>query len=216
MKTSLPFLFLFLIMVACKPNPDAANEAWWTESDRQRILSELDRTTQKLKKLTGELTESQWQFRESPDRWSIEEIVEHLEMQNQLHFREISVVAHAPQYIEYRGITEGQDEHFTSYATDATPGQSQWFLEPLGRFQGSDALAAFSRARAGLRAFVENTDVDLRKQFTFRTPVAGKVLSEIRIGQVRDLHQLLLTGIAHTDRHLDQVSKVLEHPGFPR
>lgn len=216
MKSFQSLLLLFLIIAACKPGTDTVNEPWWTDNDRQRILSELDRTTELLRELTAELTEAQWQFRESPDRWSIEEIVEHLEMQNQLHFRETSVVANAPQYVQYRQITEGQDDHFTSYATDATSGQSQWFLEPLGRFQANDALAAFSRARGGLRTLVETTVVDLRKQFTFRTPVEGKALSEIQIGQVRDLHQLLLTGIAHTDRHLNQIRRVLEHPDFPQ
>lgn len=85
----------------------------------------------------------------------------------------------------------------------------------FGRFQANDALAAFSMAGGGLRALIETTDIDLRKQFTFRAPAEGKALSEIQIGQVRDLHQLLLTGIAHTDRHLSQIRRALTHPDFP-
>ena len=154
--------------------------------------------------------------KENPDRWSIGEIVEHLEMQNQLHYREISIGSNAPQHLEFRAITEGQDQHFTKYAKDPTPGRARWFLEPLGRFTTREAgVNAFFRARVELYKWVEQTEIDLRKQFTFRTPVTGKKVDDIKIGQVRDLHQLLLTGIAHTDRHLQQIKKLKEHPDYP-
>ncbi len=213
-------LSLCLFLLSCEQsqptNSTVDNERWWTEEDRQFILSELDRTTQELDTEIKALSEQQWNFREDSSRWSIAEIIEHLEIQNQLHFREISVTANGPQYIKYRSITKGQDQHFIKYATDATPGQSQWFMEPLGRFPDKeDAWEAFSRARGGLRGFVQQTPIDLRRQFTFRTPMEGKAVSDIKIGQVRDLHQLLLTGIAHTDRHLSQIRKIKEHENYP-
>lgn len=215
-------LFLVpLVLLSCEPGthsePGNAEASWWTEEDRQFILDELDRTTAALEQEINGLESEKWHFREDSSRWSIGEIVEHLEMQNQLHFREISVVANAPQYLQYRAITEGQDPYFSNYATDATPGKAQWFLEPLGRFPTKEAgWNAFSRARGNLRLFVQNTTVDLRKQFTYRTPVEGKAIKELKPGQVRDLHQLLLTGIAHTDRHLSQIRKIKEHKKYPK
>lgn len=190
---------------------------WWTKLDREHILSELRRTTEELKFEISDLTQSQWDFKEAEDRWSIGEIVEHLEMQNQLHFREIAVTSKAPQYLQFRSITEGQDQYFTNYATDSVAGKAQWFLEPLGRFPTRErGLAAFLRARSAVSTFVSETKIDLRKQFTFRTEVEGKDLSKLIIGQVRDLHQLLLTGIAHTDRHLQQIRNIKQHHSFPK
>ena len=79
-----------------------------------------------------------------------------------------------------------------------------------------DGEAAFYKARGELTQLIEETDVDLRKQFTFRVPVEGKDIENIKIGQVRDLHQLLLTGIAHTDRHLLQIRRIKDHLQYPK
>ena len=211
------FLWLALL-VSCQTSTETENDTarWWTETERQLILSELDRTTGELREEIEELSEDQWNFREEPDRWNIGEIVEHLEMQNQLHFREISVIANSPQHLEYRKIVEGGDGYFTKYATDTIKGQANWFLQPKGKF-GSKAAAesAFYLARGKLRDYVESTQADLRKQFTFRSPMYEKDLSELTIRDVRDLHQLLLTGIAHTDRHLRQIRNIKKHESYP-
>ena len=191
------------------------NDKWWTESDRELIISELNRTTNELHNEIKDLTIEQWNFREDATRWSIAEIVEHLEIQNLLHYREISVISFIPQHQEFREITKGKDEYFTKYATDTIKGQAQWFLEPMGRYKDKQVSeTAFYKARAELIKVVSDTDIDLRKQFTFRTSVLNKELKDIKIGQVRDLHQLLLTGIAHTDRHLAQLKKIKSHLDF--
>ncbi len=213
-------LIIVILLLASCQNKQASesirNERWWTEADRSLILAELLRTTNELKDEIEFLSAEQWNFHETPNRWSIAEIVEHLEMQNQLHYREITVVSNAPQYLQFRSITEGMDSYFSDYGTDTTRGKAQWFLEPLGRF-GTKAKCenAFYKVRGKLTQFVKETPIDLRKQFTFRTPVEGKDVATIKISQVRDLHQLLLTGIGHTDRHLTQIRKIKEDSNWP-
>lgn len=208
------------VIYSCQKAPDASVENpktnWWTADDRALIISELNRTTNELRQEIADLSDRQWYFKERADRWSIAEILEHLEMQNQLHYREITIQANSPQHLKYRSITMGKDDYFTRYATDTIKGQSQWFLQPLGRYNSKpEGETAFYTARNALKNWVEETEIDLRKQFTFRTPVEGRDISELRIGQVRDLHQLLLTGIAHTDRHLRQIRTIKQHPDFP-
>ncbi len=193
-----------------------ASSLHWSNEDRTSILLELDRTTSELRQEIQDLTQAQWDFQEDPTRWSIGEIVEHLEMQNQLHYREIYAVANAPEMPKYRQLTQGADAHFIKYATDAEPGQAQWFLKPLGRFPTkAQGLTAFLKARGELRSWVATTDRDLRQQFTFRNNGGKKSLEDLKIGEVRDLHQLLLTGVAHTDRHLLQIRKIKSHPLYP-
>ena len=206
---------LFLCCQVSEQADPSTQDIWWTREDRQLILAELDRTTSALMTEIENLSEMQWHFREEKGRWSIAEIVEHLEMQNQLHYREISVISKSPQYPQYRAITAGQDGHFIKYATDTIKSDAKWFLQPRGRYDSIEAgWSAFYLARNELRKFVANTDVDLRKQFTFRIAVQGKDIKDISIGEVRDLHQLLLTGIAHTDRHLAQIRNLKNHPDF--
>lgn len=219
MKKTINFLLLCISIIACNlTNSKTDSEGmWWTEDDQQLIISELNRTTNELKIEIENVTDDQWNFREDPTRWSIAEIVEHLEMQNQLHFREISVTSKAPQYLQFRSITEGNDAFFSKYSTDTTRSKAKWFLEPSAKFcVRGDGEAAFYKARGELTQLIEETDVDLRKQFTFRVPVEGKDIENIKIGQVRDLHQLLLTGIAHTDRHLLQIRRIKDHLQYPK
>lgn len=219
MKNIIIFILFCISIIACDSTNSIKNseDRWWTEDDHQLIISELNRTTNELRIELENVTNDQWNFREDPTRWSIAEIMEHLEMQNQLHFREISVISNAPYYLKFRSITEGKDTFFSNYSTDTTRSKAKWFLEPSGKFCSQrDGEAAFYKVRGELTQLIEQTDVDFRKQFTFRVSMEGKDIANIKIGQVRDLHQLLLTGIAHTDRHLHQIRKIKQHRDYPK
>lgn len=220
MKNAIILTLLVVATVACDSGNSRKNmesAKWWTYDDKQLIISELNRTTNEIGTEIDKLTNEQWNFREESARWSIAEIMEHLEMQNQLHYREISVISKTPQHLQFRSLTKGRDDHFSNYAKDTIKSKAKWFLAPTGKFcTKEDGKAAFYKARKELTQLVEQTDIDFRKQFTFRASVEGKEVSELKIGQVRDLHQLLLTGIAHTDRHLRQIRKLKQHPDYPK
>ncbi len=225
-QINLHFILFFFILLGCSADSGQtdngvakmdSSKKIWSEKDRQYALDELDRTTKELMKEVENLGMDQWTFRENPNRWNMAEIVEHLTLQNELHYREIYAVSNAPSMPEYLSVTKGQDDHFVKYATDPVKSQARWFLQPLGRFESKrQSIAAFQRARDGIRGFVETTDVDMRQHFTFRNHAGDKPISEIKIGEVRDLHQLLLTGIAHTDRHLTQIRNIKKHKQYPR
>ena len=114
MKNIIIFILFCISIIACDSTNSKKNSEgrWWTEDDHQLIISELNRTTNELSVELENVTDDQWNFREDPTRWSIAEIVEHLEMQNQLHFREISVMSNAPHNLKFRPITEGKDVFF--------------------------------------------------------------------------------------------------------
>ena len=57
---------------------------------------------------------------------------------------------------------------------------------------------------------MQGTRKDLRVQFIFR-----EYKGTANRWSVRDLHQLLLTTIAHTERHVNQMLKVKAHPAYP-
>src|SRR5258705_1468992 len=50
----------------------------WTEADRKYLTENITRSRDELIKETAGLSEKQWSFKESPDRWSINEVVEHI------------------------------------------------------------------------------------------------------------------------------------------
>lgn len=70
---------LFTLLVALLLTVSASHaQKQWTEADRKYTVENLRRTRDELTRETENLTDAQWQFRESPDRWSIADVVEHL------------------------------------------------------------------------------------------------------------------------------------------
>jgi hypothetical protein len=63
----------------------------WTETDRKDLLDNLIRSKEELLKETEGLTDEQWNFKESPDIWSINQIVEHLALYELIFMNDIAV-----------------------------------------------------------------------------------------------------------------------------
>ena len=61
----------------------------WSAEGRDSLVNALTNTRDGLLHELQGLSEEQWLFRESEDRWSIAELVEHLEMQDYMHYREV-------------------------------------------------------------------------------------------------------------------------------
>ena len=72
------------------------------------LLDNLVRSKQEIIEQTKDLTKEQWNFKESPDRWNINQIVEHIALWELLFMREIS-----------RALAREPDPTFAHYAPDS-------------------------------------------------------------------------------------------------
>ena len=216
------YQFVILLMVAlslsnCNNSPSEETKLW-TEADRSYLITHMDRTQKELLQETQALSNHQWTILEDSSRWSIAQIVEHLVLQEEAYYRELSVIAASPPRSEWMDQVKGNDEKFLAYAYDPTPGTTGWYAQPMGRFCNTeDALTAFSNAREKAIELIQKANTDFRQQFTFRNIPKEKIDTNTdfyTIREVRDLHQLILNNIAHTDRHLSQIRKVKRLPLF--
>ena len=148
------------------------------------------------------LSEQQARFKPSPDRWSIEEIVEHVAVAEHGMYRYIS---------DLHEVTT--DPHTAESAASLARTSDRKKLPlaaperalPKHRFDSlAAALAKFLENRARTIEFVENCTDDLR----FR--VIQHPLGLIN-GQ-----DCLTVLIRHADRHIDQINELRADPGFPR
>ena len=55
----------------------------WTQQDRDYLVSHLERTKAEIIDEIKDLNGNQWDFKENAERWSISQIVEHLELQDE-------------------------------------------------------------------------------------------------------------------------------------
>lgn len=182
----------------------------WTEEDRKFLVESLSDTRDNVLQEVNDLTDQQWNYRESPGRWSIAEIVEHLELHDELYRRELTVLTQFPEMDACWPMEHDTDDSILSYGevTSNNSGKSPWYLEPKGRWRTKEAcLETYTLMRNKIIDFVQKTDKDLRKYYS--PSGRGKT-------QMRDLHQLMLISVAHTKRHLVQLRKVKSHAGFPK
>lgn len=175
----------------------------WTEEDRQYLLNNLIKSKEELIQETKGLSIEQWNFKESSDRWSINQIVEHLAIWELIVMHEISValqMGEFPQLKKYPadslflGKSPKKNE-----TTDFTKPFS--YPVPLGSNDGKNNIIWLTTMRAESIEFVENETKNLRLYYVNFGP---------------NIHHKCMQIFAHNYRHLNQIRKVKDHSNYPK
>lgn len=199
MRTLLAILLAFLWAT-----PTTYAQKLWTEADRKYTVDNLKRTRDELTRETENLTDAQWHFHESPDRWSIAEVVEHLALWEIIWAREISMGSRStprPDLI----ATSSPDSYYHDFIMENKAHKSPDFSRPTGFIKGKNNLVFFQRLREQAIGFADTTQIDMRAQFE----LTGTKFP-------RNMHQVYIYQWGHVDRHLRQIRKVKAHPDYPK
>jgi len=201
-KIALLLLVCFLYGTSQK-----AQAQGWTDSDRTYLLENLNRTRDSLIMETRNLSAKQWNFKESPDRWSIKQVVEHLAIYELLFDREISQAMNTGPQTElnktvkpdsvYLGFIMEEKPHVTGEYTKPFT-----FTVPMGLNEGKNNVEWFLTMRNESIDYLKTTAADLRSYY-------------MKPGRP-NVHQVYIYVFGHTDRHLRQIRKIKQHPGFPK
>jgi len=200
------WMYLISLLVLMAPVLHAQDTKLWTEADRKYLVENLTRSRDELIKETSKLSKAQWTFKESPDRWSINEIVEHIAIWELLMTHEISRqlapgpqpllgVNVAPDSVVLGFIMEEEKHISTDYTKPFT------YTLPMGLNDLKNNMAWLLKMRNESIDFVSKTPDDLRVYYLQ--------------GRPRNTHQTYITLFGHTDRHLRQIRKVKQHPNYP-
>lgn len=179
----------------------------WTEADRKFLLDNLTRSKNELLAETKGLSKAQWSFKESPDRWSINEIVEHIGIWELLLNDRISnqlsgephpelVASAVPDSVKLGFIMEERAHHSADYTKPYT------YSIPMGHNDLKNNIAWVMKMRNESISYVGSTQADLRAYFL--------------PGNKTSTHGTFITLFGHTDRHLRQIRKVKQHPDYPK
>lgn len=179
----------------------------WTDADKNYLLDHLIRSRDELLKATNNLSRQQWNFKESPDRWSINQVVEHLNIFELLFQRETTMAISSgtrpelattskPDSVYVSFIMEDKHHNTIEYTKPFT------YTVPLGLNEGNNNLALFTKMRNESIDFIKTATGDLR-------------LYSLKPGRP-NLHQLYIYVFGHVDRHLRQINKIKQHPNYPK
>jgi hypothetical protein len=205
---TLIFIFGLLIPIKGKTQTDQSSKApVWTEDDRKYLLSNLIRSKEEIIKETKGLTKKQWNFKESPDRWSINQIVEHIGLWELLFQHEISKALgrepdpaftyNAPDSVFLDQDPKGLKKN---NAMDYTKPFS--FAVPLGNNEGANNVTWLTTMRNESIDYLKNETKNIRIQYDYCSGA--------------NVHQYFMMIFSHTDRHLRQIKKVKTHTNYPK
>ncbi len=201
---------LILIAGFCLlPGMVCYSQKLWTEADRKYLAENLMRTRDSLIKETKNLTEAQWNFKESANRWSINQITEHLALWELILEREISqaLFAGPPAELLIKD-PKSSDSSIIAFLSEEKPHITTeytkpfTFTVPMGINAGKNNLAWFLKMRNEGIGYVDTTKTDLRYYF--------------RPGKKDDIHQTFIIIFAHTERHIGQIRRIKANPGYPK
>jgi hypothetical protein len=177
----------------------------WTDADRKYLLDNLIRSKEEIIAETKSLTKEQWNFKESPDRWSINQIIEHICFWELIQMNEISValrmgpLPQIPQNPDSIFIDADPKRINKNITTDYT--KPFTYSVPLGNNEGKNNIIWYTKMRDESIEYLKSTNDNLR-------------LYRVNFGP--NIHQHYMMFFRHSFRHLGQIREVKKHPKYPK
>ncbi len=210
MKTvSVTLIFIVGAFILCKAqtkSDESPKVLVWTEADRKYLLDNLIRSKDEILAETKSLSKEQWNFKETPDRWSINQIIEHLCFWELIQMNEISVALrmgpmpdfpqHLPDSLFMDQDPERQNKNIT---TDYT--KPFTYTVPLGNNEGKNNIIWYTKMRTESIEYLQKTTDNLRIHYICFGP---------------NIHQRYMMFFKHSYRHLGQIREIKKHPLYPK
>lgn len=175
----------------------------YSKQDRDYAMSYMHAVRKEFLDMVSGLSEEQWTYRASPDRWSIAEIAEHIAVTEDGLFQyATSALKNPPSASPANKI---DDKTVIARMTDRSHKvQAPEPFKPTGRWKTHDEIVQhFLESRDRNIAFLKTAE-NLRG-FMVQSPMG-----------TLDAYQAFLMIPAHTERHLAQMAEVKAAPGFPK
>jgi uncharacterized protein YndB with AHSA1/START domain len=167
--------------------------------ERESMIQVLQQSHEKFMAAISGLTSEQLNYKQSPNKWSIAECIEHVTLA-EIRFPEIvKEEMLKPSDPEKRKKIKMKDEDIQPKMTSRKwKAKSPEIFKPSNKFKTvDDAISAYSAQRLSTMDYVKTTQDDLRNHF-WKHPLTGTI----------DLYQTLLLMSAHLERHTEQIELI--------
>lgn len=203
-NTSLTRTVVTVMLLVTGASAASAQEV--TPAEKDRALQYLESTKRSVLEATKGLSQGQWNFKPSPDRWSVAQVMEHIAASEDFVrdnlIKEKVMVSPAGQLgRDVKNI----DEAVVAMVPDRThKAQAPEPLVPSNRFGSPDgSVRHFVESRAATEQFLKN---------------ASRLRDHVMDGPVgkMDGYEFVLFIAAHCERHTKQINEVKADPNFPK
>lgn len=176
-----------------------------SQADRDRAVQYLETTRKNIVDATRGLSDAQWNFKPSPFRWSVAQVMEHIAASEDL-LRQIAEdqIKKAPPGPD-RDLKKTDDKVLEVIPDRSRKFQAPEQLRPRNQFGSPEAaLKHFLESRAKTVELLNSTP-DLR----------AHVVESGLLGKIDAYERILFIG-AHSERHTKQLLEVKTDPKFPK
>ena len=175
-----------------------------TKEDREHLLVHLEMTTQMVAEQVRGLSSAQLEYKASPDRCSIREVVSHLAVAEPDYWRDIQkALRAAPDMKSKKSVASDAD--ILWYGVDrVVHTKTGGGHEKVDTYKDlGQALGKFEALRATMIEYIKTTNDDMRAHsFGDR--------------EVIDCWQWMLEISTPAERHIQQIREIKNDPNFPR
>jgi hypothetical protein len=174
------------------------------KEDREHLLVHFEMTTQMVAEQVRGLSPTQLEYKASPDRWSIREVVSHLAVAEPDYWRDLQKALKATPDMNEKKST-ATDADILWYGIDrVVHTKTGGGHEKVDTYKNlGEALGKFQALRATMIEYIKTTNDDMRAHsFGDR--------------EVIDCWQWMLEISTHAERHIQQINEIKRDPNFPR
>jgi hypothetical protein len=159
-----------------------------------------------LRRKVANLSDAQWNFRASPERWSVAQVAEHIMLAEDGISAVVQRTMAAPADPEAEAKTARKAALLERVLLDRSgKAKAPEQLQPQSKLTREQIVQQFQASRAKTIEFAKTTDLDL-KSHTSPNPFFGPLNAYDWLIYI-PLHQL---------RHDQQIAEVKAAPGFPK
>jgi len=182
-----------------------------TDQERQEMLDMLDQTAKDFLALIDGVSETQWKWKSSPDRWSVGECAEHVILSERMLYQTAVEALKNPADPDWAAKTDGKVDFLKKVMPNRNPGgaggaKAPQEIVPSGSLTKDEVVRRFNESRAEIRAFVEKLDAPAKEHIVVHPfPVFGPL----------NAYDWLIYVPLHTIRHSRQIIEVKETAGYP-
>jgi hypothetical protein len=177
-----------------------------TDRDREHLMVHFEMTTQMVGELVRGLSPAQLEYKASPDRWSIREVVSHLAVAEPDYWREIQKALKAAPDMATKK-SSATDADIMWYGIDrVVHTKTGGGHEKVDTYKDmGEALGKFQALRATMIQYIKTTNDDMRAHsFGEGGP------------EVIDCWQWMLEISTHAERHIQQIREIKNEANFPK
>jgi len=186
----------------------SAAEPVLTQQERAHAIQLLRDSEAEFLKLTSGLSESQWTYKPTPDRWSVGETAEHIVLAEGFLVSKLEeAMANAPNP-DWEAKTAGKTEFIERVMPDRShKAQAPEPIQPHGKWSQEETVTHYKEVRARALKIISETDAPLKSHTSEHpAPVFGTL----------NAYQWLIYIPLHNLRHNQQIAEVENSPGFPK